>query len=138
VPTDAEKAKVHELVENLIAFGAPETFTYQPEYYEQEYEMGGCVQRLSLFFCAPRSLDCLFWFHSFIARVDFQSHPLGGPERACLCHGMTFLLQQVHVQITSRRPLRACDMPQSGGSEVERSRCLEMHRPLASGALSRA
>ena len=39
VPTDAEKAKVHELVEDLIAGGVPETFTYQPARYDEEYEM---------------------------------------------------------------------------------------------------
>ena len=37
------------------------------------------VSRVFRFFRvgAPRSLDCLSWFHSFIARVDFQSHPPG-------------------------------------------------------------
>jgi hypothetical protein len=38
-PTDDEKQKVHELVEDLIEGGVPETFTYQPERYDQEYEM---------------------------------------------------------------------------------------------------
>jgi hypothetical protein len=39
------------------------------------------VSRVFRFFRvgAPRSLDCLSWFHSFIARVDFQSHPPGLP-----------------------------------------------------------
>ena len=39
VPTDAEKGKVHELVEDLIEGGVPETFTYQPARYDQEFEM---------------------------------------------------------------------------------------------------
>lgn len=38
-PTDDEKGKVHDLVEDLIEGGVPETFTYQPERYDQEYEM---------------------------------------------------------------------------------------------------
>jgi hypothetical protein len=38
-PTDDEKQKVHELVEDLIKGGVPETFTYQPDRYDQEYEM---------------------------------------------------------------------------------------------------
>jgi hypothetical protein len=38
-PTDAEKGAIHELVEDLIEAGVPETFTYQPEHYDQRYEM---------------------------------------------------------------------------------------------------
>jgi hypothetical protein len=49
------------------------------------------------------------------AEVKVASITPDEPERASSCHGMTGLLQQVHVQITPRRPARTGDMPQPCG-----------------------
>jgi hypothetical protein len=38
-PSEAEKKRVHALVEDLIEQGVPETFSYQPNRHEPDYEM---------------------------------------------------------------------------------------------------